>query len=106
MNFNIRDFLEKYSCFLIFGFIIGTYQISAINTLFINFLFCITVLLIELQNENYSKITNWIFDNLYIFYISIIFGFLDTDFFDFFIIILIIIPLVSIRTNRILNYND
>lgn len=103
MNVKVRDFLQKYSCFFVFGWIIGTYELSIFNILLLNLLFCVCICIIELQNENRSKYVNLILDNLYILYISIVFGILDTSLLKFAIIATITIILVNLRVNNILN---
>jgi hypothetical protein len=104
MKLNIKMFLNElrsntllYSCFIIFGIIIGKFNLELINTILICSMFCITVICIEFQDENYHKGFNWILDNLYIVYISILFAILNVNIVDFAIIGVFIILSVTFR---------
>lgn len=86
-----------YGCFIVFGTCIGSYTVTMFNTIMVSVLFCLSVIAIEYQNKNYSDVTNWLLNNLYVIYIAIVFGIFNVPIIEFVISCFFIILFVDLR---------
>ena len=94
--------IKQNLCFLVFGFIAGSFMTSLLQVIILIVLFNVSVVLIEFKNKNESDIfRNTFLDNLYIIITAVSFSVLNLDILQTLFYGIFIILTVNLRTHSL-----